>query len=63
MLSFAYLVISFAELSTNSTYGLVRLIVSGFLMLEIYVNNKGLSRNLIKYPPTFLSNFYNLIIG
>jgi len=40
MLSFAYLIINFAKLSKYYIYGLVRFIVSAFLMLEIYANNK-----------------------
>jgi hypothetical protein len=42
MLSFAYFIIRFAELSTNFTYGLVGLVVSGFLMLKIYADNDGI---------------------
>jgi hypothetical protein len=39
MLSFAYIIICFEELSTNYTYGLVGFVVSGFLILKIYADN------------------------
>ncbi|MGE5458176.1 MAG: hypothetical protein ACM3RX_07465 [Methanococcaceae archaeon] len=42
MLSFAYIIICFAELSTNYNYGLVGFVVSGFLMLKIYADNDGI---------------------
>ena len=42
MLSFADLIINFAELSIKYIYGLVGFVVSGFLMLEIYMNNEGI---------------------
>jgi len=42
VLSFADIIICFAELSTNYNYGLVGLVVSGSPMLKIYMDNDGI---------------------